>query len=119
MSRIQKMRVGEKVILSVDYSDLKSDQMMELASETLHVILADNKPVRILNITNERNFTPPKVMRHFEDIIRQGLHLIERHSIVGLSPTKKVILKGLNLILKRDFKAFDTRDEAIAYLVAE
>ena len=40
-------------------------------------------------------------------------------TFVGLSPNKKIILKGFNLILNREFQAFDTQEEAIAYLLKD
>lgn len=119
MSGIQKVVIDGKEILSVDYSDCKEEEIMVLASELLSIGLAENKRLLILSTYNEKNFITPKVMRHMEKVTKQGLHLIHKMAIVGLSPTKRVILKGYNLLFKRDFKAFDTREKAIAFLIGD
>ena len=119
MNRIQKIKVGEKEILCVDHSDFSINQMIELSNEGMQLILTESKPVFILTIFNERNFATPKVMRHFEYVNQHCLHLIIKRAIVGLSPLKKIILAGFNQIFKRDFRAFNTREEAIEYLASD
>ncbi len=119
MSGIKKIRMGEREILSIDFSGLKEKQMIDLANESLKVVLEDNHSVFALTTFDSKNFTTPTVMRHFEDVNRQMLHLIKKQGIVGLTPMKKIILKGFNLILARDFKAFDTREEALSYLTQD
>jgi hypothetical protein len=119
MSGIHKIMVGEREILCIDYSDLKEDQMIALINEALEIVLKDNRPVFTFSTFNERNFATPKVMRHFENVNRQVKHLIKKQALLGLRPTQKIILKGLNLILNRELRSFDTKEECIAYLVSE
>ena len=45
--------------------------------------------------------------------------LIEKQAIVGLNETKKIILKGFNLSIDRNVRAFHTKEEAISFLVDE
>ena len=117
MNRITKLIINEKEILCVDYSDLKEDQMIALGYTLLEIVLAENKPVLILNIFNERNFLSPNLMRHQRELLQKGIHLVEKVALVGLNPMKRIILTGINLLLRRDFKAFDNRDQAIDYLI--
>ncbi len=119
MSGIQKLMIDGTEILSIDYSDCREHEIIALASELLELGLAENKPLRILSIYNDKNFITPKVMRHMEKVTKQGIHLIEKMAIIGLTPTKRIILRGYNLLFKRDFKTFDSREEAIAYLIDE
>jgi len=119
MSGVQKLMINGKVILSVDYSDCKEEEIIRLASEILKMGLAENDRLLILCIYNEKNFMTPKVMRHMERVTKQAIHLIDKMAIVGFTSMKKVILKGYNLVFNRDFRAFDTYDEAIAYLLEE
>jgi hypothetical protein len=51
-----------------------------------------------------------------EEVNRKHMHLVEKQALLGLTATQKIILKGFNLILQRDIKAFATKEEAIAYL---
>ncbi len=117
MSGVQKLMIGEKEILSVDYSDCKESEMMTLATELSELGIAENKQLYVLCIFNDKNFITPKVMRHMESVTKPANHLVEKMAIVGLNSTKKVILKGYNLLFQRNFRAFNTREEAIAYLV--
>jgi hypothetical protein len=113
MSGIEKIVMGDREILCVDYSNLKADQLIALGSEALEIILKDNSPTYILNAFNEINFATATVIRNFEKINRQAKHLIKKQAMLGLNPMKRVILKGFNLILKRDFQAFELREEAL------
>ena len=117
MSGVQKLVIDGREVLMVDYSDCNQEAMIVLATQLCELALTENKDSLVLNIFNNKSFITPKVMRHFEDVTNQTIHLIDKMAIVGLSPTKKVILKGYNLLFKRDFKAFDTQEEAIAYLM--
>lgn len=111
--------INGKAILSVDYSDCKEEEIMALASQLMELIFSENKPSLILSIYNQKNVATPRVMRHIEKVTKQVIHLIDKMAIVGLTPNKKIILAGYNLIFKRDFKAFDTSNDAIAYLLKE
>ena len=93
--------------------------MIALVSELAELVFAENKPIFLLSIFNDKSFVTPKVMRHFENRTKLLIHLIDKMTLIGLSPTKKVILKGYNLLFKKDFKIFDSREEAIAYLIDE
>lgn len=117
MNRIDKIKVGEIEIICIDYCNLTQDQMIALESEAAELILTGNKAVYVVNRFNEKNYASPKVVRHFEHSVRKLDFLIKKMTFVGLSPNKKIILKGFNLILNREFQAFDTQEEAIAYLL--
>jgi hypothetical protein len=117
MSGIQKLMISGKEILSIDYSDLKENEIIKLASEISELVRSDNKNVLVLCIFNDKNYITPKIMRHMEAETGPLVHLVNKMALIGLSPVKKVILKGYNLFLKRNFVPFDTRDEAISYLL--
>ena len=119
MNRIQKIQVGNREILLIDYSDLKQDQMIELGDLVLAQVLDDNTRFRILNIFNERNYLTPLVMNHQRKIVKEAIHLADKVAIIGLNPVKKIILNGINLLLGREFKSFSTREEALAYLSSD
>jgi len=117
MKSVQRLQVNEKEILILDYSSCKEAEMMALATEFMQLALAENKMVLVMTVYNEKGFVTPKVMAHFEKVTSQILHLVDKAALVGLSPTKKIILKGYNLLFNRNYRAFNTRQEAIAYLI--
>jgi hypothetical protein len=116
MNRLYKIEIDKKEIIVIDYSDLKEVDIMVLASQSLQLVLYDNRPAAIMSIFNERNYGTRKVIKHMEEVNRKHMHLVEKQALLGLTATQKIILKGFNLILQRDIKAFATKEEAIAYL---
>lgn len=96
MSGVQKLIVGKKEIWSLDYSNGKEDEMIVLATMLTELDLAENKRMLVLATYNDKNFVTPKVMRNLEKLTGQIIHLIVKASFVGLSPTKRIILKGFN-----------------------
>jgi hypothetical protein len=42
---------------------------------------------------------------------------IERNALVGLNKPKMMILKGFNLLLGTDYRAFSSEHEALEYLL--
>jgi hypothetical protein len=116
MNGVTKLISNRKEIWCINYSNCKEDDMIALACELTELGIAENKPMLVLAIYNEKNFVTPKVMRQFEKVTAKIIHLVDKAAMVGLSPTKKIILKGYNLLFNRNFKAFNTKEEAIAYL---
>lgn len=117
MSRVGKLLVHDQEICTVDYRDLKEAEMIKAASELRQLIAQDNKPVVVLTIFNDKAYVTPAFMRHAEKETAEVLHLLDRVAFLGLSPTKKIILNGYNLLFRRNFRAFATREEAIDYLL--
>ncbi len=117
MGRIEKLTEDNKQIFVIDYSDCKEAEMIALVLELKKQMLSTNRPVMILSIFSAKSYATPKFMREAESSTREVIHLIEKSAMVGLSKTKKMILKGFNFLLKRNFKAFDTKEEAMVYLL--
>lgn len=45
------------------------------------------------------------------------LPYIEKMAFVGLSFTQKILLKGFNIALQRNFRSFETREEALQFML--
>jgi hypothetical protein len=117
MGRLEKIVEGDKQIFIVDYSDCKETEMIDLQLDLKNQVLNLNKPVMVLAIFNDKSYVTPKFMRAAEDATRDTLHLLEKQVMVGLSDTKKMILKGYNFLFGKNIKAFDTREAAIEFLL--
>ena len=91
--------------------------MIELLHLAKDLVLLQNNPCSVIAIFNDRNFTTPSFMREAEKINSDLSYLIQHQAMVGLNSTKKVISKGFNLLLNRDYKSFDTVDEALQHLL--
>lgn len=117
MGHVKKLIIAGQTILEIDYADLNEAEMKDLVVEAKNIALAENRPLLVLSIFNNKNYLTPGYMRHTEKSIADVLHLIDKQAIVGLSFTQKFILTGFNIILQRNFETFDTRDDAIRYLL--
>lgn len=101
----------------VDFSDLREGEMIELVSESRTKLLEEQRPQRLLVLLNDNNFVTGRVMRHIETEKKEALVYSVKQAIVGLSKPQRMILKGYNIIFKRDVRVFETQEEAIKYLV--
>lgn len=119
MSRIKKIVITGQEILSMDYRGCKEKELILAATELKEAILEGNKPVFVVALFDDKTYITPAFMRHAERETAEAIHLVEQSSFVGLSTTKKFILMGYNLLFNRDFKAFDTEEEAIHYMMSK
>ncbi len=117
MAGITVLKYGKKSVLEIDYSDCKEQAMIKLLEALEQEMALKSEPQLILSIYNGRNFATAKFMRRVEDVTARNIHLIDKMAIVGISATQAVILKGYNFMFNRNFRAFDQREPAIAYLL--
>lgn len=119
MDRISIHEFKNKNLLEVNYSDLKESDMIELLNEVKETIMKNQKAVLILNIINSKNFATPAFILKAREVTRLTLPFIEKMAFVGLSATQKILLLGFNIFFERNFRSFDTREQAIAFLTDE
>ncbi len=114
---IRKIVKNQQEIFVIDYTNLTESQMMAVASEGKRQLLANNKRVPVLTIFNHKSYVTPAFMRHSERETKEVIHLVKDVAFIGLSPVKKMILKGYNFLFQKSFLAFDSEEEAIAHLL--
>lgn len=108
-------RDGEEILL-VDYSDLKEDEMIETVYQAKAILLKRNKAIMILSVYNDHCYATPKFMITIRSETSELMHLMAKQAVVGLSPVKKMILKGYNFLFNKNIKNFDSIEEAIKFL---
>lgn len=91
--------------------------MVELLHEAKKMMLEKSLKCCLISVFNDKNFATPLFMREAEKVASNVDHLIQHQAIVGLNSTKKIILKGFNLLLNRDYKSFDSMEEALQHLL--
>lgn len=119
MERVHKAIHSHKVILVLDYSGLRPGEMLAVMEEAMNILVHENEPRLILVKFDDKSFISPAFMRRAEQINKKHGHLILNQAFVGLSVIKTFILKGFNLFLGKDYKSFDSNEEAIRYLLAD
>jgi hypothetical protein len=117
LKNLRKDTVDGKEIMIVDFSDLNENEMIQLVSESRARLLEEKRLQRLLVILNEKNFVTSRVMRHVETEKKEALAYSLKQAIVGLSKPQRMILKGYNVIFKRDVRVFETQEQAIKYLI--
>ncbi len=117
--RVRCFKVKEKTIVVVDYSDLKEEDMLSAQNRLAEVVMGMNIAVRIISKFNSRCYISSKFMRQVEDSTKVALHLIESQAVVGLTPVKKLILKGYNFMFNLDIRNFETEEDAITFLTRD
>jgi hypothetical protein len=110
-------RISEDpVIYVIDYSNLNEDNMIGLVLKLSEEVKKANQLAHFISIFNNKSYATPRFMRSVEAATREVQNLIQDQAMVGLNPTKKIILKGYNLMFQRNFRSFETVPEAIEYL---
>lgn len=117
MGHVKKTEFQGRTILEVDYSGCNEAEMIHTLHEAIATGIADNQPYLVLSILNRRNYLTPAFMKEVKASLNQNLHLIQKQAIVGLTSTQKIILTGLNIFLQRNFKIFDSKEEAVKFLL--
>ncbi len=119
MSGVSKIYYKDKEILVVDYSSSKEAEMIDIVTQARNIVVSEGNMVRLLSMFDEKNYATPKFMRHVEKELFTLEHRIERHAVTGLTTVKLMILKGLNMMLKNEIRHFNSREEALEFLVLE
>jgi hypothetical protein len=118
MSRIRTVSVQGHSILVIDYSNLKELEMIQLANDVMDHILSVKLPQLI--ISNFKNtYISSGYLRHMERETMYVEPFIKRNVLVGLNTPKMIILRGFNLLLGTDYRAFSDERSALEYLIQE
>lgn len=119
MEGLTKLTHAGREIWRVDYSGLAPAEIVRLADHSITRALQETELIYVLNIFDERSFATPAVVRKFEEVDRLGGTRIRKQAVVGLTPIKKIILSGFNLVTGRDYRSFDSEEAAIAFLTED
>jgi hypothetical protein len=116
MVSIKEINRDDKILFLVDYSNCKEAEMLSGEAEVKVKILQINKPILLISVFNEKGYITPRFMRVAERDNIELAHLIDKQAVVGLNLVKKMILKGFNILLRRNIRNFDSIDEAVQFL---
>lgn len=118
MGRVYEVVYQGERVLCVDYSGLREAEMVKLMEESRDLVVTANEPTLVLIQFDSKSYVTPVFMRRAEQINKELGGLIKDQAFVGLTEVKKFILKGFNLFLGKNYKAFDTKEEALQHLVS-
>lgn len=110
---------GKKIIYS-DYSECKTqEETIELLEQTRRMYLSSNEKFLALN-----NFTGAPANNEFMEMAKKYAKEVFdernlREACFGLTSIKKILLIAYNLVAKDKIVAFDTKEQALDYLVKD
>ncbi len=118
MAGIRNIVAKGREILEVDFSNCKDAKMIDVLMDARKLLINGKKKQLVLALFNEKNFLTPKFMEHFRsDQREEAIAVIERQAIVGFNEVKRQIINGYNIIYNRNMQMFDTKEEAIDFLL--
>ena len=114
-----KIRKIEHGIVFLDFSNRTEPEPDVAMLEEAHRLIASHRPGEALVLTDVSNSvfntTTIEVLREF--VNRNRPH-VRASALVGLSAITRIIFRAVTTLTGRDIRAFETRPEAISYLLA-
>lgn len=74
--------------------------------------------VQTLTIVEKGKFDPALVDK-LKELTKGNSPYVKRAAVVGIEGLYKVVITAISIFNKRDFKLFDSKEEAIAYLLQD
>lgn len=116
--KIKKIKVGNKEIIVIDYSDCNERQIIEILADVRKLIREENKPQRVLAIFNSNSFLTTNVMQAFNSD-RLDSSLLERQAAIGVTNAKRWIIKNNNTLHNNTIRVFEYEQDALDFLSGE
>ena len=76
------------------------------------------KSVLTLTVISRGKFNT-ELVEYLKALTRGNAPYVRKAAVVGVSGLYKVVISAISIFSKRDFKLFDSREEAIAYLLQD
>ena len=118
MPGVELIQISGKEIVYVDYSGCKPNEMIAVFNRAKEIILKKQSNHYLLLANFGHSYITPAFMRHAEKEMLPVRHLIKKNAFIGMTSPQQMILKGFRIFIGNDdFVAFDSRQEAIDYLI--
>lgn len=120
--KVEVIQADEKKILILDYRETKSDEdMIQVVDEAAEIV---TDPEIVLTISDVRGVRfGQKSTQYVKEIVKNHFSRhTKKNAIIGIAPgAQQMILTGFNQFSrsKRAMVNFDTREEAIQYLIED
>jgi len=107
-----------KQIYLIDIEGLAPDQVLGLIPGVARAVRAapPKSVCTLLNVKGVR--LEPRMNEALKDLAAGNAPHVKASAIVGLGALQKVVLTAIAMFSRREFKLFDTIDQAKAYLVS-
>ena len=115
-----RVRLIEHGIVLLDFSNIKEpDKELHRSAEAKALIAAQPRgQVLVLTDVSGSNFSHATV-ESLKDLVRHNKPYVKASALVGLSALTRVVFRALVALTRREIRVFETRKEAIAFLVSK
>jgi hypothetical protein len=115
---VEWIKYKNKKILVTTYKGLNPEQMIDEINKQADIIRQTEGKVLLLD-----DFTGSYVNDEFMDAVKKlGKSLgpkTEKSAVLGVTGIKKILLKAYNVFIKDPVVPFETKEEALEFLVGE
>jgi hypothetical protein len=119
MDRVHFMRHHGKQVLLVDLSNCRAEEIVKVVGAVQRIVTTQpRKSVLILSDLTGAQFNRDAVTRVKEVAVFDRPH-VKRAALVGAESLPEVFYKALKTFSRREFPRFETREEALEWLVRE
>lgn len=115
--RVKFIKHGEKEILLLDFSNSRTDEVLEIIEHAKRVISAkpENSLLTLTDVTNARfNDEVGNSMKQFS---AHNKPYVKAGAVVGITGLKKIIFGAVVAFSKRNLESFDSVEQAKQWLV--
>ena len=117
--RVRLIQHGEKSVILVDSSKCSAEEATRIYLEERAVVAAcEAKSALTLTDVTDTMFDNATIEAIKETIRLNGPH-VKAAAVVGVHGLKKIILTALTTLTGRSLQLFDTREEALDWLVQQ
>jgi hypothetical protein len=119
MDRVRFMTHQGEQILLVDLTNRSAEEIIELLTDTQRIVTAQPRnSVLTLGDFTGAQFSRAAVIRMKEVAVLDRPY-VKRSALIGTQSLPKVYLDALKTFSQREFRRFDTREEAMDWLIGK
>lgn len=117
--KLKKIKYNNKIIISIDYSDLNVNQAHALADFGSSIIRKEalNTVLLLVNVTN--TCYNLELVKKIRTTAKEDKPFIKKTALIGVLNMKKIPYNTITIFSNRDMKIFDNITEAKDYLVSD
>ncbi len=119
MERVRFIEHEGKQVLLLDFTDCTPEDVLDMMNETQRIVTAQPPASTLtLGVFSGGQFTRDAVRRMKEVAALDRPH-VKRSAFVGVESLPQVFYKGIMEFSARDIPAFNSREQALAWLTGE
>ena len=115
-----RVRIIEHGIVLLDFSGItEPDKELHRSAEAKKLIASQplGRALVLTDVTGS-NFTQ-RAIDSLKDLVQHNKPYVKASALVGLSALTRVVFRAVVTLTRRDIKVFDSRAEAIRYLLSK